>query len=212
MNTYPKALGVHLLPATGEWAYDTVPYVAAQRNFSNGTLDPPASVNTNYAPGGSKTDYSYALDQLQAAHPDCETVSVVCAWFFNSEDASACQLYPSSIYLLGEVWRVVSGVPVPSHWMVSGLTEQNFPGIIPIPTTSSGSYVYGGTPSDPSIVRCIQDLKARAQPALIGWATAGPRKPIHGKSPTATTGMKYHHGPQRLCSVVVNRSHCWSTT
>ncbi len=28
-------------------------------------------------------------------------------------------------------------------------------------TASDGSFVYGGTPSDPSLVRCIQDLKAR---------------------------------------------------
>ena len=111
--------GVHLLPATGEWTYDTVPYVAAQHNFTNGQPASAAAANTYYAPGGSKTDYSYAIDQLQAAHPECQTVSVVCAWFFNSENAASCQIYPSTIYLLGEVWEVVSGSSVASHWMVS---------------------------------------------------------------------------------------------
>jgi hypothetical protein len=183
MSIYPRAIGVHLLPATGEWAYDTVPYIAAQHNFANGTLENAAYTNTNYASGGSKTDYSYAIDQLQAAHSECQTVSIVCAWFFSSEDASSCQIYPSTIYLLGEVWEVVSGSPVQSHWMVSGLTEQNFPGIIPIPTNSTGSYVYGGTPSDPSIVRCLRDLKSRGfrvvfYPFLLG---TGPGFPWRGR-------------------------------
>ena len=55
-------------------------------------------INTFYAPGGSKTDYSYAIDQLQATHPECTTVSLVCSWFFNSEDAVDVQIYPSTNY------------------------------------------------------------------------------------------------------------------
>ncbi len=173
------ATGVHLLPSTGEYTYDTIPFTAAQHSFSTGTLFGAESVNTYYAPGGSKTDYSYAIDQLQAAHPECTTVSVVCSWFFNSENAADCNIYPSTIFLLGEVWEVESGVPVETHWMVSSLTEQDFPGVIPIPTTANGSYVYGGTPSDPSIVRCIRDLKSRGfkvvfYPFLLGTAAGYP--------------------------------------
>ncbi len=173
------ATGVHLLPSTGEYTYDTIPFTAAQHSFSTGTLFGAESVNTYYAPGGSKTDYSYAIDQLQASHPECATVSVVCSWFFNSEDASVCNIYPSTIFLLGEIWEVESGSPVETHWMVSSLTEQDFPGVIPIPTTANGSYVYGGTPSDPSIVRCIRDLKSRGfrvvfYPFLLGTGSGYP--------------------------------------
>ncbi|HZZ63833.1 MAG TPA: glycoside hydrolase TIM-barrel-like domain-containing protein [Roseiarcus sp.] len=169
---YPNAIGVHLLPASGEYAYDTIPFVGAQRGASG--LNPFAAMNTFYAPGGSKTDYSYAIDQLQAAHPECTTVSVVCAWFFNSEDASACNIYPSTNYLLGAFERVGGEVPVPDHWMVSGLTEQDYAGTIPLPALpGTTNFVYGGTPSDPSIVRCIQDLKTRGfrvifYPFLLG--------------------------------------------
>ena len=87
--------GVHLLPATGEFTYDTIAY-NGQR--VTGTSQP---INTFYAPGGSKTDYSYALDQLQAAHPECSTVSIVCAWFGNSLEAGTCQIYPSTTYIGG---------------------------------------------------------------------------------------------------------------
>jgi hypothetical protein len=48
------ATGVHLLPATGEGAYDTLPMVGWQRGSSG--LDNATPLNTFYAPGGSKTD------------------------------------------------------------------------------------------------------------------------------------------------------------
>jgi hypothetical protein len=155
-----RIVGVHLLPASGEFAYDTLPFSGAQRVTAGLGLYKP--MNTFLAPGGTKTDYSYAVDQLQSEHPECETVSLVCAWFFNSEDASVCQIYPSTNYLLGGFEQIVSGVPVTDHWRVSGLTEQNYPGVIPLPALpGTTNFVYGGTPSDPSIVRCIQDLKSR---------------------------------------------------
>ena len=173
------ATGVHLLPSTGEYAYDTIPFIAAQHSWTTGLLFGAEPINTYFAPGGSKTDYSYAMDQLQAAHPECTTVSVVVSWFFNSEDAATCNIYPSTIFLLGEIWQVESGVPVETHWTVSGLTEQDFPGIIPLPTTANGSYVYGGTPSDPSIVRCIRDLK---KPRLQGGVLSVPARDRVGLS------------------------------
>jgi hypothetical protein len=81
----PTFTGIHLLPATGEYAYDTIPFIGAQRNFfSDGSLLPAQFLNTFFAPGGSKTDYSYSVDQLQSLHPECKTVSVVVSWFFNS--------------------------------------------------------------------------------------------------------------------------------
>src|SRR5262244_686657 len=112
------ALGVHLLPASGEFVYDTIPWGGAQRVTAG--LGPYLPMNTFYAPGGTKTDYSYAMDQLQTQHPECVTVSLICAWFFNSEDASLCNIYPSTNYLLGAFGE--AGVPG-AHWMVSSLTE-----------------------------------------------------------------------------------------
>ena len=69
--------------------------------FGAGALETEAPINCYYAPGGTKTDYSYAIDQLQAAHPECQTVALVVAWFGNSTDASACKIYPSTTYIEG---------------------------------------------------------------------------------------------------------------
>ena len=166
--------GVHLLPATGEFAYDTIPHTGALAGA------PQQPLNTFFAPGGTKTDYSYAIDQLQAAHPECTTVSLVVAWFFNSEAAGSCNVFPSTNYLLGTFEQLVGGVWTSTNWTVSSLTQADFPGIIPLPalpgTTNS---VYGGTPSDPSVVRCIQDLKSRGfkvvfYPFLLGTGSGFP--------------------------------------
>ncbi len=175
----PSLTGVHLLPATGEFTYDTLPYIGARAGVSE--MIP---INTYYAPGGEKTDYSYSIDQLQASHPECTTVSLVCSWFCDGVTAGACDVYPSTTYLganltgpaSGQEYgyfeqsntaapipaRLMSGAPAPSpnNWLCSSL-NQNSPGIIPIPVNADGSYWYGGTPSDDSLVRCIRDLKSR---------------------------------------------------
>ena len=120
------------------------------------------------------------MDQLQAEHPECGTVSLVCAWFFDSEDAAACHIYPSTNYLLGAFEVDVGGTLVADDWRVSSLTQADYPGIIPLPALpGTTNFVYGGTPADQSIVRCIRDLKSRGfkvifYPFLLGTGSGFP--------------------------------------
>ena len=131
--TSVNLIGVHLLPSTGEFAYDIYPAVGAQRGPSG--LDNLTVQNTfsNPSLAANVTDYTNSIEQLQAQHPECTTVSVVVAWFFNSEDASTCQIYPSTNFILGEFQQNTGSGFLPVHWMVSSLTEQSYPGLIPIP-------------------------------------------------------------------------------
>ena len=92
--------GVHLLPSTGEFAYDTISAIGFQRGSSG--LNNATIMNFLSSSPGAPTDYSNAIGQLQSQHPECTTVSLVIAWFFNSEDASTCNVYPSTNFLLGE--------------------------------------------------------------------------------------------------------------
>ncbi len=154
-----EVFGVCLLPATGEFSYDTVPAQGARWNAVTGSLMPFGPINTFFAPGGSKTDYSYALDQLQAEHPECQTVALVVAWFGNSTDAASCQIYPSTTYIEGEFESSTGSASAAANWQCSSLTQASS-GLIPISQTN-GSFTYGGTPSDQSVVRCIEDLKSR---------------------------------------------------
>ncbi len=148
--------GVNMLPSTGEFTYDTIAYLGQRVTEASLT-----SIN-RYASGGplaatgSTTDYTKALNDLQAAFPDCTTVALVVSWFGNSTDVTACQIYPSTTYING-VFQQASGAG--DVWRCSGLTQSS-PGLIAIPQNGD-AFIYGGTPSDQSIVRCIRDLKSR---------------------------------------------------
>ncbi len=146
--------GVNLLPASGEWVYDPLPHRAAHAGE-----DKPIVVNLYAAPEGTRTDYALAIDQLQARYPECTTVSLVVAWFGDSTNAARCRIYPATTYPGGTAEVLVDGAWHPDPWRCSGLTATS-PGLIPL-STRGGAAIYGGTPSDPAVVRCIRDLKAR---------------------------------------------------
>jgi hypothetical protein len=147
----PTLTGVHLLPATGEFTYDTLPYLGKR------TTEAGLSAINTYAGQEPTTDYSVSINQLQAEHPECGCVSMVCAWFFDGTTAGACHVFPSTTYIGGAFEQASGAADV---WRCSGLT-QNSAGLIAIPTAADGTFIYGGTPSDPSLVRCVRDLRAR---------------------------------------------------
>lgn len=147
----PILTGVHLLPATGEFTYDTQAYLGQR------ATEPALSAINTYSGQSPTTDYSVSMNQLASQHPECATVSLVCAWFCDGTTAGAARVYPTTTYIGGTFQKSGGGADV---WRCSGLTQASA-GLIAMPTASDGSFIYGGTPSDSSIVRCIQDLKAR---------------------------------------------------
>lgn len=143
--------GVNLLPSTGEFAYDTIPYFL---KISPTILQP---LNLHASNGvGPTTDDTLALNNLQAELSGCTTVALVIAWFGNSTDITQCQIYPTTIYPKSSFQDEWGN---PDDWRCSSLTQFSN-GLIPLPGYDGGT-VYAGTPSDQSIVRCIRDLKAR---------------------------------------------------
>ena len=95
------------------------------------------------------SDLEASLDQLMAACPHLERVSLVVAWFGDDLRAGACSIRP----------KVDIGVKstLPEAWMVSGL-----PRLLAQTTTQvNGRAAYGGTPADASVVAAIRALTAR---------------------------------------------------
>ena len=173
--------GVHLLPSTGEFTYDTVVYLGQR------TSEPSLAPVNSYAGQAPTTDYTVAIEQLQAEHPECQCVSLVCSWFCDGTTAGSCHVYPSTTYV-GGAFQKTAGVA--DDWRCSGLT-QNSSSLIPIPALGS-SYLYGGTPSDQSLVRCVQDLKARGfrvvfYPFLLLTAPGKPWRGRIGYSPDVSS-------------------------
>lgn len=158
LPTNPYIVGVNVIPSSGEFVYDSVAYSAREPGTTSF-----APINTYFSPGGTKTDFEFALDQIQAALPNCAFVALVVQWMVDSLDASACHVFPSTTYWNGvEVGAFEPTAGGADSWRVSGLTLADCnAGLIAIPRDSTGASTYGGTCSDQSVVRAIQAIKAR---------------------------------------------------
>ena len=101
-------------------------------------------------------------------------------WFFDSRTPRLQRSTRRRTISSAAFEQIVGGVP---SRPLAGLESDRagLSGDDPAASGPGGNYqfVYGGTPSDPSIVRCIQDLKARGfrvvfYPFLLGTATGYP--------------------------------------
>ena len=140
--------GVHLLPSSGEFAYaaDIVEDLS-----SDGAAKP---INMNNIAG--QADILQALDQLEDALPACKNVSLVISWFGDDLRAGACKIRPG----VESRTRLLDG----GTWAVSGQTRES---AYLISADSQGRPVYGGTPSDASILQAIKTLKQRGYKVMI---------------------------------------------
>ena len=158
MSSFPYIQAINVIPASGEFVYDSVSYSAQAPNTTGY-----APINTYYAGGGTKTDFSYALDQIQAQLPNCTTIALVVQWMGNTLSPDTCQLYCSTTYWFGTAvgaFKPTAGGT--DSWRVSDCTLADCNnGLIPIPRPDGVHSMYGGTCSDQSVVRAIQAIKAR---------------------------------------------------
>ena len=135
--------GVHLLPSSGEFVYDT----EIVEDISNpGEAKP---INLNNLSG--EVDLIRALDQLETSLPACRNVSLVVSWFGTDLRAGECKIKPGveiqTRLLEDDVkWRV-SGIERAQAYVVS--------------QDDKGRPNYGGTPSDESLMKVISLLKSR---------------------------------------------------
>ena len=78
--TFPTVTGVHLLPSTGEFAYDTISAVGSQRGSTG--LNNATILNFFSSSPGAPTDYTTAITQFQAEHPGKSLVLLSSFLFF----------------------------------------------------------------------------------------------------------------------------------
>ena len=135
--------GVCLIPGTGEYALATTPV-----HYSKG-LTKQRSANVNTITG--KTDFLSSLEQLVDEVPACGMVSLVASWFASDLRCGSCEIRPKVEQ------KTVDGFGMP--WRVSGVTRTHADEIQKL----NGRSVYGGTPTDQSIVEAIAALKTAGQ-------------------------------------------------
>ena len=133
---------VCLLPSSGEFAYasETVEdRLGAGQSFN---------ININNLSG--QTDIERALDQLENQLPNCRHVSIIISWFGTDLRMEQCELHPG-------VERPMRNTD-PLIWSVGGIERS---AAYQVSRDENDRPVFGGTPSDESILQAINALKSR---------------------------------------------------
>lgn len=139
---------VCLLPSSGEFAY------ASERVEDQLGAGQSFNININNLSG--QTDIERALDQLSNQLPNCRHVSIVISWFGTDLRMDRCELHPG-------VERQVRHTD-PLTWSVGGISRNE---AYQISRDADDRPVFGGTPSDESILQAISALKSRGYSITI---------------------------------------------
>jgi hypothetical protein len=139
--------GVCLIPSSGEFAYADR---AVMRALGEGE-DKPENHHTTRA----SCDLDAALDDLQARLPRCGSVALVTAWFGDDLRAQHCTLTPRA--------ETDNKDTHPLSWAVAGLDRHT----ARLVSQDKGQPVFGGTPSDETVIQAIRALSARGQEVTL---------------------------------------------
>lgn len=132
---------VTLIPGATEFGYDP------QEVLRTAGLGVYAPENRHIVSADS--DWSASLDELQALCPNLERVALVVAWFGSDLRAGECLIQPK----VDRTDKQTHG----AQWSVAGLTRATAPAV----SLHEDRPAFGGTPSDASVLRAIEDLHAR---------------------------------------------------
>jgi hypothetical protein len=137
---YTQAInGVAIIPGTGEYALATTPV------FYDYGLGKKRSANKNTVSG--QTDFATSLSDLSAELPNANAAALVVSWFGDDLRAGQCTIRPKVEQ------KINDGAEMP--WQVSGLSRA---AAFEIGETG-GRSIYGGTPTDKSVIEAITALK-----------------------------------------------------
>lgn len=137
--------GLCVIPASGEFIYDTV-------EVFNGS----GSSENKHRPGSTKTDFANSIDDIATYLPRCKTVNLVCAWFGSDLRMSQCLIRPGV--------ENSTKTSTPYAWKVGDRVRSN---AYVLAQDGTGNPYFGGTPTDVSIVRAIRYLKSKGISVLF---------------------------------------------
>ena len=141
--------GVALMPGSGEFVLSPDP-IYVQDAGGAGLLAPDeVPMNLNSATG--LTDLEASLDALGRELPNCRSGLLIVSWFGSDLRAGACMIEPKVEY----ADRTAPAQP----WFVAGRAAMDTPEVARL----DGRPVYGGTPSDASVIGAIKAMQARGQ-------------------------------------------------
>lgn len=137
---------VALMPGTGEYALATTPV------HVSGAVGEAENSNQN-TPSG-KTDFVTSVEALLEELPNCGSVSLIVSWFGDDLRCGECEIRPKVER------KEADGRKMP--WGVSGLTRDTAEEIVRV----DGRPIYGGTPTDQSVVEAITHLREQGKEVM----------------------------------------------
>lgn len=167
-----------LIPGSGEFIYGTDIYTL--QNASSGVLNEfyPGGTFTNRAgnvislPARSNdnipaqfmnmhnqrgsSDVELSLDMLDTFQPNMNAIVLVVGWFGDDLRIGECELRPYVEF------KDRDGVITPREWNVAGMNRGDAD-VREVARDGNGNPVYGGTPSDDTVIELIQHIKS------LGW-------------------------------------------
>ncbi|WP_106753333.1 baseplate multidomain protein megatron [Pannonibacter carbonis] len=145
--------GMVVIPGAGEWVYADEPV----RKVDPLTEGASTAENTNNQVGG--TDWAVALDNLAFTCPNVRSVLLVVAWFGTDLRCGHCEVRPGVEFGTGKE-------TTPLTWSVHSESRETARVLSRDPLDPARP-VYGGTPSDQTVVQAIRDLKARGYAVML---------------------------------------------
>lgn len=136
-----KITSINIIPGSTEFGYDTA---IVTRNDARGQ-----TVSENAHAAADRSDWSIAMDQLRGACPNLQNAQLVVAWFGDDLRCATCDVRPR----VDNALKQTTG----ATWGVSNETRAT----AQVVSSHNGGPAFGGTPSDATVVRAIQDLHAR---------------------------------------------------
>jgi hypothetical protein len=139
--------GVALIPGTGEYGLATTPVHYA--------LGPGQNRSANVHSPSGLTDFATSLAQLGEELPGVGSVSLVVSWFGSDLRCGFCQVRPK----VEQTTRDGVGMP----WRAGGISRF---AAMEVPRVN-GASIYGGTPSDASVIEAIQAIRATGKEVVF---------------------------------------------
>jgi GTA TIM-barrel-like domain/Putative phage tail protein len=136
-----KIQSINIIPGSTEFGYDTA---IVTRNDARGQ-----TVSENAHAAADRSDWSIAMDQLQGTCPNLQNAQLVVAWFGDDLRCGTCDVRPR----VDNALKQTQG----ATWGVSNETRAT----AQVTSSHNDGPAFGGTPSDATVIRAIQDLHAR---------------------------------------------------
>ncbi len=132
---------INIIPGSTEFGYDTV---TQTRVLGGGVTE-----TENGHASATRSDWTVSIDDFAATCRNLEAAALVVAWFGDSLNCGVASLRPGV--------ENFTKVTEPDLWRAGGASRA----AAHLISQSGGGPAFGGTPSDASVARALQDLRAR---------------------------------------------------